>query len=74
MHNFLAKFSIIIICLITASQSAIAQRISDNNTIGWYNTYNTINLTKNTSVWLEYSWRRDQVITNWQQSLGRPAI
>ncbi|MBL7717619.1 MAG: DUF2490 domain-containing protein [Flavipsychrobacter sp.] len=70
-------FALLAICLSTfalSPQKTTAQRLSDNNTIGWYNTYNTINLGKGFSVWLEYSWRRDNIITHWQQSLARGGL
>jgi len=53
-----------------------AQRLNDPNTIGWYNTFGTIYTGKKQkmSVWLEYQWRRDNVITNWQQSLTRVGL
>jgi hypothetical protein len=56
------------------SQLTIAQRLADPNTIGWYNNFNTIYFSKKLSLWLEYQWRRDEVITNWQQSLARTGI
>ncbi len=51
-----------------------AQRLSDQNALGWYASFNTIHLNKKLSLWLEYQWRRDQVITDWQQSLARTGI
>lgn len=48
-----------------------AQRLSDVNTLGWYAGYGTFYLHKNVSLWAEYQWRRDDVITDWQQSLLR---
>lgn len=51
-----------------------AQRLSDPNTVGWFNMFGTVYLNKKTSVWLEYQWRRDDVITSWQQSLARIGI
>src|ERR1043165_3545502 len=74
MYNFLAKFICFSICLVSLTQTAIAQRIADHNTIGWYSSYNTINISKNISIWLEYSWRRHEVINNWQQSLARGGV
>lgn len=51
-----------------------AQRLSERNALGWYASFNTIYLTKKTSLWLEYQWRRDNIITDWQQSLARTGI
>lgn len=56
------------------STATYGQRLKDNNTIGWYNTFGTLYVTKKTSVWLEYQWRRDDVIQNWKQSLSRVGI
>lgn len=74
MHNFFARIAFLLLLFASVSQRVNAQRISDPNVIGWYNTYNTINLGKGVSVWLEYSWRRDKIISNWQQSLARGGL
>ncbi len=50
------------------------QRISDNNNKGWYTILGTIKFAPKWSVHLEYQWRRDNYITNWQQSLLRTGI
>lgn len=62
--------SILTLCIATNS---IAQRLSDYNTPGWYAGLGTIYLNKKqkTSLWLEYQWRRDDIIGSWQQSLAR---
>jgi len=51
-----------------------AQRLSDHNAIGWYGIFNTTHITKHISLLLEYQWRRDEVITEWQQSLLRTGV
>jgi hypothetical protein len=51
-----------------------AQRLSDVNTVGWFSSFNTIHLSPKLSVWLEYQWRRDNIVTDWQQSLARTGI
>ncbi len=58
------------------TSGAFAQRLSDPNTIGWYNTFGTIYTGKKhkTSIWLEYQWRRENIITSWQQSLTRVGL
>lgn len=58
------------------TNNSFGQRLSDPNTIGWYNAFGTIYTGKKhkTSVWLEYQWRRDNIITNWQQSLTRVGL
>jgi hypothetical protein len=51
-----------------------AQRLRDNNNIFWAGSFNTIGLSKHTSLWLEYQWRREDGLKNWQQSLSRGGI
>lgn len=66
---------LILTCVVLfTGTNARAQRISDVNTIGWCNSLNTIHVSPKVSVWLEYQWRRDNLITNWQQSLARTGI
>jgi hypothetical protein len=75
MRKYLNSLVFVAICwlsfLPTDSQ---AQRISDNNTIGWYSGFATVYLNKKTSVWMEYQWRRENFITDWQQSLARTGL
>ena len=66
---------LLLLCLVFLSVHSFAQnRISDHNTIGWY----TINIdpaiSKKWSGHIEYQWRRDNVITDWQQSLLRVGL
>ena len=49
-------------------------RITDKNTIGWYAYTGTFNLNKKWGIHTEYQWRRDNIITDWQQSLLRTGI
>lgn len=62
----------LIICLFSVHTKA--QRLKDPNAIGWYNTFSTVYIAKNTSLWLEYQWRRDEVMLGWQQSLARVGV
>ena len=64
---------LLVICF-TCYTTAPAQRLQDPNTIGWYSAFNTIHLSKRTSLWLEYQWRRENIVTDWQQSLARTGI
>lgn len=73
-YNRLSYFILTCWVITTFSIPSQAQRISDVNTVGWYNSFNTIHITPKTSVWLEYQWRRDNIITDWQQSLARTGI
>lgn len=49
-------------------------RANDHNTIGWFNYFGTIKLNTKLSLHTEYQWRRDAIVTNWQQSLLRTGI
>ena len=57
--------------LIVQSQNT---RITDRNTIGWYNQFVNFKLSSKWSGHLEYQWRRDNLLTNWQQSLLRVGL
>ena len=54
--------------------SAQNSRLKDNNAIGWYTYTGTFKLNNRLSIHSEYQWRRDDVITSWQQSLLRTGI
>jgi Protein of unknown function (DUF2490) len=60
----------------TFSKIGMAQntRISDNNNIGWYSYVGTFKLDDKLSIHSEYQFRRDEIISNWQQSLIRVGI
>jgi len=51
--------------------SAQNDRVNDYNYLNWVQTFNTISLNKKWSLHLEYQWRRDEGLKNWQQSLLR---
>ncbi|MCY7292446.1 MAG: DUF2490 domain-containing protein [Ferruginibacter sp.] len=70
---YLLSFTITCFCshLVTNAQNT---RISDKNTIGWYVYTGTFKLNKKWAVHTEYQWRRDNVVTDWQQSLLRTGI
>ncbi|MBP6694743.1 MAG: DUF2490 domain-containing protein [Saprospiraceae bacterium] len=54
--------------------SAQNTRINHHNTIGWFNYFGTIKLSKKFGLHTEYQWRRDEIITDWQQSLLRVGL
>ncbi len=69
------KITFLLITLLgLQSAPAKAQRLSDPNTLGWYASFNTFHVAKRVSLWLEYQWRRDNLITDWQQSLPRMGV
>ena len=49
-------------------------RINTNNNIGWYNYFGTIKVSNKFGIHTEYQWRRNNFISNWQQSLLRIGI
>jgi hypothetical protein len=53
---------------------AQVKRLADENAIGWAAGFFTFNLNKKVALLAEYQWRRDHIITNWQQSLARGGI
>ncbi len=67
------KKLILLYIMVSIMPYSFAQRLSDHNTPGWYAMLGTLYLNKKqkTSIWLEYQWRRDDIIGSWQQSLAR---
>lgn len=57
--------------LLVINLSAQNDRANDYNYLNWLQTFNTISLNKKWSLHLEYQWRRDEGLKNWQQSLFR---
>ena len=49
-------------------------RLNTENSIGWYNYFGSFKLSEKFGIHTEYQWRRDQIITNWQQSLLRVGV
>lgn len=60
--------------LLAASLTAQNNRITTKETIGWYNIIATTSLTPKVSLHTEYQWRRDHIITLWQQSVLRVGV
>ena len=56
------------------AQSQSNTRINEANNIGWYNFNATFKVSPKFGIHTEYQWRRDQYITNWQQSLLRLGV
>ncbi len=49
-------------------------RLNSHEKIGWYNYFGTFKLTDKIGLHTEYQWRRDNFISNWQQSLLRVGL
>ncbi|OAZ04363.1 DUF2490 domain-containing protein [Flavobacterium succinicans] len=69
-HFFYAVFILFVI------NTAYSQntRISNHNSIGWYNFFGTFKVNKKWSIHTEYQWRRENTVTEWQQSLLRLGV
>lgn len=74
MKRFVFLYVLLAGCLPGTYIHAQNTRISNHNTIGWYNYFGTFTLNKKISIHTEYQWRRAQLVTQWQQSLLRLGI
>jgi hypothetical protein len=65
-----------LVVLFFFTQITLAQntRLNHNNTIGWYNYFGTFKVSNKFGLHTEYQWRRDNGITDWQQSLLRVGV
>lgn len=70
------NYLLVLIFLIGGLQSVIGQnnRINNNNSIGWYNFFGTFKISEKFGIHTEYQWRRNEMITQWQQSLLRVGV
>ena len=68
------KYLLLIFCFNGMFSYSQNTRIADKNTIGWYAYTGTFNINKKWGIHTEYQWRRDNIITDWQQSLLRTGI
>lgn len=66
-------FSIVLL-LVSIAVNAQNNRINTQGTIGWYNYFGTFKLSEKIGIHTEYQWRRDNLISEWQQSLLRVGI
>ncbi len=66
---------VLVVCL-GCFQIALGQnnRLNTNNNIGWYNYFGTFKVTEKYGIHTEYQWRRNNYITDWQQSLLRVGL
>lgn len=70
------KLFLIAVFIFSSINTAYSQnsRISDNNNIGWFNFFGTLKLNSKWGIHTEYQWRRDNLVTEWKQSLLRLGI
>jgi hypothetical protein len=66
--------NLLALAFLSMGAPAKAQRISDHNSIGWFGSFNTIYLKDKVSLWVEYQWRRENIVTDWQQSFFRAGL
>lgn len=71
MNKKYLRFRILLAFLFFGCVFSQSPRISTHHQIGWYNYFGTFQLSKNLSLHTEYQWRRNDWITEWQQSLLR---
>lgn len=63
-----------LLCLSGLALSAQGSRIRDENSIGWLNQFATLKFSSRWSGHLEYQWRRENIVKDWQQSLFRTGV
>lgn len=61
----------VVVIAVSLQGNAQNDRVNDFNYLNWLQTFHTISLNKKWSLHLEYQWRRDNGLKNWQQSLLR---
>jgi hypothetical protein len=71
MNKFFLLISFVFFCVMSKAQNT---RINDYNTIGWFSYSGTVKLNSKWGIHTEYQWRRDNLVTTWQQSLLRLGI
>ena len=64
----------LLLTLLPFTLKAQSPRISDHNTIGWLAFNGTIHLDPAWSIHTEYQFRRDEFLSEWQQSLFKAGI
>jgi hypothetical protein len=74
MHKRIVFYIIVFLSFIPNSINAQNTRLKNYNTIGWYNYFGTFKVSKKFGIHTEYQFRRDEIITNWQQSLLRVGV
>jgi hypothetical protein len=64
----------LVILFHVSNASAQNTRITDKNNIGWFNNFTTLKFSNKWSGHLEYQWRRENFVKDWQQSLFRTGV
>ena len=74
MNKKTAFYIIVFLSVISGSIDAQNTRLSNYNTIGWYNYFGTFKVSQKFGIHTEYQFRRTEIITEWQQSLLRVGV
>ena len=74
MNRKTAFYIIVLLSVISGSINAQNTRLSNYNTIGWYNYFGTFKVSQKFGIHTEYQFRRTEIITEWQQSLLRVGV
>jgi hypothetical protein len=69
-----AFYIIVLLSVISGSINAQNMRLSNYNTIGWYNYFGTFKVSQKFGIHTEYQFRRTEIFTEWQQSLLRVGV
>ena len=72
MNKIKLLIAIVVACF--SPISAQNTRLTVHEKIGWYNYFGTFKLSEKVGLNTEYQWRRENYISNWQQSLLRVGI
>ncbi len=74
MNRKAAFYIIVLLSVISGSINAQNTRLSNYNTIGWYNYFGTFKVSQKFGIHTEYQFRRTEIITERQQSLLRVGV
>lgn len=65
---------LVFLSLFINKSNAQNTRLNNHNSIGWYNYFGTFKVYKKFGIHTEYQFRRNEIITKWQQSLLRLGV
>jgi hypothetical protein len=70
------RVKLFLVVLLINFQVSLAQnnRLETTNKIGWYSYSGTFKVSDKVGIHTEYQWRRNELITSWQQSLIRTGL
>ena len=70
------RVKLFLVFLLINFQVSLAQnnRLATTNNIGWYSYTGTFKVSEKLGIHTEYQWRRNEIITSWQQSLIRTGL